>query len=52
MNLDARPASHRLRGRVRDYVLYVAITFALLGMVFVVQTVEASNPPFFGAISL
>lgn len=37
MNSAAQPASHRLRGRVRDYVLYIAIAFAFLGAVFVVE---------------
>jgi hypothetical protein len=30
--------AHRIRGRVIDYVLYIAITFAFFAMVFVVQS--------------
>jgi apolipoprotein N-acyltransferase len=37
MNLAAQAANHRLRSRVRDYVLYVAIAFTFLGAVFVVE---------------
>lgn len=37
MSSAAQSANHRLRGRVRDYVLYVAIAFAFLGAVFVVE---------------
>lgn len=38
MNSAAQPASRRIRGRIRDYVLYVAIAFGFLAAVFAVES--------------
>jgi len=37
MNSAAQPAGRRIRDRIRDYVLYVAIAFAFLAAVFAVE---------------
>jgi hypothetical protein len=38
MKSAAQPSSRRIRNRVRDYVLYVAIAFAFLAAVFAVES--------------